>query len=59
MFLCSIQKMDLLKQLAPYYRRYEELSVENLNEADFICTSRAVRTCSLLIVFTLIASIVC
>ena len=37
----------------------KQLSVENLNEADFICTSRAVRTCSLLIVFTLIASIVC
>ena len=51
--------MDLLKQLAPYYRRYEELSVENLNEADFICTSRAVRTCSELVVFVLIASIVC
>lgn len=49
MFLCRIQKMDFLKQLAPYYRRYEELSVENLNEADFICTSRAVRTCSFLL----------
>ena len=38
--------MDVLKQLAPYYRKYEELSVENLNEAEFLCSSRSLRTCT-------------
>lgn len=38
--------MDILKQLAPFYRKHEDISLQDMDESDFYLADHSLHVCN-------------